>query len=134
MIYEEATQDDLTPTRNRIDGVITTIEQLLAEGALSSSMKDGNSLDVDAENPDGGQQVNAEGDVEVDPMEQIRGEIALLRKQVGIVDNLQTQIAMLPGKEAIVSAVLARIPVPKCTCNDERDEINRPLDEFDPRI
>src|SRR5690606_11057448 len=59
---------------------------------------------------------NADGEVEVDLMEQIRADIALLRKQIGMVDQLQAQIAALPGKDEIVASVLSRIPAPKCSC------------------
>lgn len=66
------------------------------------------------------EEVVTEGEVEVDPMAQIRADIALLEKQVGAVDKLQAQIVALPGKEEIVAAVLSRIPAPKCSCQKER--------------
>ncbi|MGJ3240097.1 MAG: hypothetical protein ACFE0Q_15430 [Anaerolineae bacterium] len=61
----------------------------------------------------------SQGEVEIDPMEQIRADIALLRKQVGMVDQLQAQIAALPGKDEIVASVLSRIPAPQCSCQKE---------------
>lgn len=70
-------------------------------------------------------------DTEVDPLEQIRTDIAELRSEVkglpkyGDINKLQAQVASLPSKEDIVSSVLARVPEPNCSC--KKDELNRPL-------
>jgi hypothetical protein len=103
-------------TKNRASGILDAIDSLIG---VALSVPSGTGDVAGEANLEGNPSTNAGVEAEVDPMEQLRADIALLRKQVGTVDKLHAQIAALPAKDEIVAAVLSRIPTPKCSCQEE---------------
>jgi hypothetical protein len=86
--------------------------------------EEGDTFGAKGKNPEGAE-LDAEGEVVegVDPFEQ-RSDMALLKSEIkgipsqDVINKLQAQVAMLPSKEEIVSAVLGKIPKPVCNCDD----------------
>jgi hypothetical protein len=85
--------------------------------------------------------LGVEGEVveKVDPLEQIRSDMALLKSHIAglpsqdVINKLQAQVVMLPGKDEIVSAVLGKIPEPTCSCQQSIGADNLDLGLGDPR-
>lgn len=94
----------------------------------------------DGKKPEG-TKLGAEGEAveKVDPLEQIRSDMALLKSEIkglpsqDVINKLQAQVAMLPGKDEIVSAVLGKIPKPTCSCQQSIGADNPDLGLGDPR-
>lgn len=88
-----------------------------------------------------GAKLGVEGEAveKVDPLEQIRSDMALLKSEIkglpsqDVINKLQAQVAMLPGKDEIVSAVLGKIPKSTCSCQQSIGADNPDLGLGDPR-
>ena len=116
---------------SRIGGLLGALENII-NGNMggvppeeSLLTEEGDILGEEGESPEG-TELGVEGEVveEVDPFEQIRSDMTLLKDQMkglpdpDIINKLQAQVAMLPSKDEIVSAVLAKVPKPVCNCDD----------------
>lgn len=144
----EIQEIDSSSTIQKADGILGTIDGLLEllRMAVPDAPEDGlvpeegDLLVEDGENPED-TSLGIEGEVvaEVDPFEQIRSDMALLKSEIkglpsqDVINKLQAQVAMLPGKDEIVSAVLGKIPKPTCSCQQSIGADNPDLGLGDPR-
>jgi hypothetical protein len=128
-------------TLDAINNVLGLL-RMVNPGAFEDGLlpEEGDLLGEEGENPEGtGLDIEGEVVAEVDPLEQIRSDMALLKSHIAdlpsqdVINKLQAQVAMLPGKDEIVSAVLGKIPKPTCSCQQSIGADNPDLGLGDPR-